>query len=114
MAGGGWDTISEGTTTLPMGSAAIVATRMVQQRQNVRMVVTYFFTDGSYSSASLVPFQLNQMLHRFSRRPHLGALVRIRVPVNRSIADSAMLTQDFARDVLPGIVLGLRRAQAGS
>ena len=80
-------------------------------RDNVSILATYFFTDGNYCSASLVPFQAVQLAKRFGTNVPEGALVRIIVPVPTSGGSSTAkrFSDQFAKATLPEVLASLRR-----
>lgn len=111
MLGGGWEVLTQRPATIPLPRQAVRATRMLMTKDGHRMLVTYFFTDGDYTAATLLPFQGEQLLRRFRTRTPIGALVRIRVPVAGDPADAARLSDDFARVTVPSVLARLRAAQ---
>lgn len=111
MLGGGWEVLTQRPTTIPLPRQAARATRMLMTKDGHRMLVTYFFTDGDYTAASLLPFQGEQLLRRFHARVPVGALVRIRVPVVGDPAEAARFSDDFACATVPPVLARLRAAQ---
>lgn len=109
MAGGGWETLSRGEAKLEAGAEPVLAVQTLMARGNAQLLATYYFTDGEFSTRSLVQYQGLQMLKRFRSEPPLGALVRITVPVGEGGPDAARkTTEEFARTVLPGVMQTLR------
>ena len=117
MAGGGWETVSGGEAELPSGAAGaepVHAVQTLMARGHAQLLATYYFTDGEFSTRSLVQYQGLQVLKRFRSEPPLGALVRITVPVGEGGADAARkTTEEFARTVLPDVMRTLREARRG-
>jgi EpsI family protein len=111
MAGGGWDVLTQQTSSLTVSGRSIPATRMVLRKDGRQMLVTYFFTDGEYSTGDLIQFQGAQLLRRFQARVPLGALVRIIVPVATDEASAEVFTADFASATLPKALKALRKAR---
>jgi EpsI family protein len=108
MAGGGWNTISESEQHFTLGTERIETVRSVMEAQGHRILVTYFFTDGTYSKRSLPAFQTTQFLQRLRGYPSWGALIRISVPVVSSQPRAEALSEEFARAVLPTVLKQLR------
>lgn len=75
------------------------------------MLVTYFFTDGDFSTRELVHYQWDQMLKRLRGEPPMGALVRIIVPVHSDRKAAERFSDDFAREMLPEILKSIRAAR---
>jgi EpsI family protein len=111
MAGGGWETLSEQTATLHLPGRSIETDRELMDQNGTRILVTYFFTDGTYCSPSLTTFQTVQLLKRFRTRIPMGALVRVIVPVRTSPERAEALTGEFASATIPQIMAALHRAQ---
>jgi len=108
MAGGGWATETQNIATLALPGQTISGMRMLMVNGDRRNLVTYFFTDGAYTTGNLVQFQGAQMLKRFGAQVPLGALVRIQVPVGRDPAEAEALTAEFAQATLPTALAALR------
>jgi EpsI family protein len=111
MAGGGWEVVSQKPCRLNLPNGEVTATRAVMIRQGARIVVTFFFTDGSYSTPNLVRFQGAQLVKRLQSQVPLGALVRVMVPVNKDVAGAEKLSDEFARQVVPPVMKSLREAK---
>ncbi|HZT42994.1 MAG TPA: EpsI family protein [Chthonomonadaceae bacterium] len=113
MTGSGYETLTQGECTLHLPDGTeITATRALMQQDKLRLVTTYFFTDGSYSTPSLVQFQGVQLLKRFQSTIPLGALVRILVPVRgEDVAGANKLSDTFAQSTVPGVLAALRQAR---
>lgn len=105
MAGGGWETLWQSACDITLPDRRIPASRMLMEQRRQGVLVTYFFTDGQYSTRSLLAFQGHQILLRLKRRLPSGALVRIIVPVTGPDESAALrLTSQFARSVLPPLL----------
>lgn len=111
MAGGGWNTISESEQKLTLGDTKIDTVRSIMEAQGQRILVIYFFTDGTNSQRSLPAFQTAQFLQRLRGYPSWGALVRISVPIVKDQAAAEALSEEFARTVLPPVLQRLRDAR---
>jgi EpsI family protein len=111
MTGGGWELVSQRPCRLTLPEGEVPATRAVMLRQGARIVVTYFFTDGRYSTPNLVRFQGTQLVKRLQAQVPLGALVRVLVPVSKDVTAAEKLSDDFARDVIPPVMKSLREAK---
>ena|SRR5579883_173415 len=111
MAGGGWETLSQKSTTIRLSGRAIPATRMVMTQNGASLVATYFFTNGDYCSAGLTSFQAVQMLKRFRSQVPMGALVRIIVPIHTTEQRADDLSDTFAKATLPAVIASVRRAR---
>lgn len=110
MAGGGWNTISESDLEIPLGSERVEATRALMESEGHRILVTYFFTDGTLSLRSLPAFQFQQFLQRLRGHPTTGALVRILVPITSDRARAERLSDEFAVASVPSVLLKMRHA----
>lgn len=113
LAGGGWETASQQQQTLHLAGRDVPVIRSVVVKDRVGMLVTYFFTNGDFCSASLPQYQWIQVCNRVRGHSPLGALVRIRVPVLADPARAVELSDDFARAVVPPVLERLRGARAG-
>ena len=111
MTGGGWELVSQKSCSLALPEGEVPALRAVMLRQGARIVVTYFFTDGRYSTPNLVRFQGAQLVKRLQAQVPLGALVRVLVPVDKDVAAAEKLSDDFAHDVIPPVMKRLREAK---
>jgi EpsI family protein len=111
MAGGGWDVISQQGSTLIVSGRVLPTIRMLLSKDGKHNLVTYFFTDGEFSTNNLIQFQGAQLLRRFEARVPLGSLVRIIVPVATNEAEAVSLTDEFAQATLPGALSALRQAR---
>jgi EpsI family protein len=109
MAGGGWDVVSQRCSVLTLTDRKIPTIAMVVSKDGRQSLVTYFFTDGDYSTNSLIEFQAAQLLKRFKARIPLGALVRIIVPIATSETEAQMITTEFAKSTLPMEMSTLRQ-----
>ena len=106
-----WEILLEepDTISLPDGMR-IPVTRIVMQYNTIQKMVTYFFTDGTYNTPSLINFQVVQQLKHFKSTIHLGALVRIIVPARGADdADAKNLSNAFFRATVPGVMAALRQ-----
>ncbi|MGC4046131.1 MAG: EpsI family protein [Armatimonas sp.] len=113
MAGGGWNALSQSEQNLKLGDTNIETVRSIMEAQGKRILVTYFFTDGTNSQRSLPAFQTTQFLQRLKGYPSWGALVRISVPIGSSQSDAENLSNEFARTTLPTVLQRLRDARPG-
>lgn len=111
MTGGGWETLTQQSVHLSVPGGDVPATRALMSKGGSPILMTYFFTDGDYSSAGLLPFQGRQFLSRFRAQLPVGALVRVIVPVGRDAGAAEKLSDDFARTVLPPVMSALRNAR---
>jgi EpsI family protein len=111
MAGGGWELMSQREYTLSLPDGPVPATRSVMLRNGAQVLVTYFFTDGRYSTPSLMKFQGMQLVRRLQSQVPLGALVRIIVPVGKDAAGAEKLADAFARETVPPVLKSLRDAR---
>lgn len=108
MSAGGWELLSQQPYNLNIGDRKITANRSIFSQKGQRMVATYYFTDGSFTTPKLVQFQMVQLLKRFQAGVPLGALVRILVPVTRDQAHAERLSDEFAAATLPTVMQSLR------
>jgi EpsI family protein len=108
VAGDGWEVIEQGSTRLPAGGRTIAANQILMSKERHFMLVSYFFTDGTYSTPSLIRFQAKHILERFRTGIPLGALVRIMTPVGADPGAAVSLTNDFAAATLPSTLELLR------
>lgn len=111
MAGGGWHAITEREVHFMVDGVPITATQALMENQGASMLVTYFFTNGIHSHQSLVRFQIEQFFDRLQGRVPLGALVRVIVPITKNRAEAELLSDKFARSVLPGLLNQLKVVQ---
>jgi EpsI family protein len=113
MVGGGWDTLTQQTATLPLSGRPIPAMRLLMSKEGKQLLVTYFFTDGDACLNNLVQFQGFQALKRLRGQAPLGALARIIVPVCGDAEQAARETDAFAQATLPGTLAALRQTHLG-
>lgn len=111
MTGGGWELMSQRECSLPLANGPIPATRALMMRNGAQLLVTYFFTDGRYSTPNLMKFQGAQLVRRLQAQVPLGALVRIIVPVGKHPADAEKLADEFAQTTVPPVLQRLREAK---
>ena len=111
MAGGGWDTLWLRGTTLHFPGRNVPSTVALMSREGKQILVTYFFTDGDFSTGSLLKFQGVQALKRLRGSSSPGALIRIVVPVRQDEMPARLLTADFAGATVPPVLASLRRAR---
>jgi len=111
MAGSGWQVLSQTETMLRLPGKEVPAIRALMVKEDQRLLATYFFTDGSYSTTSLPSFMLSQTLKRLRAKVPVGALVRIIVPVTSEVAAGDALTQEFAAGMLPPVLEALKNAK---
>jgi EpsI family protein len=111
MAGGGWELMSQRECSLALPDGAVPATRAIMMRNGAQLLVTYFFTDGRYSTPNLMKFQGVQLVRRLQARVPLGALVRIIVPVGKHPDEAEKLANEFAQSTVPPVLQSLREAK---
>jgi EpsI family protein len=111
MAGGGWELSSQRVYTLQLPGGPVPATRAVMVRNGARVVATYFFTDGRFSTPNLMRFQGEQLLRRLKGEAPLGALVRILVPCGEKVSAAERLSDDFAAATIPKVMASVRNAR---
>jgi EpsI family protein len=113
MAGAGWETASRDTAAIRLADTTIHASRMLMMNSETkqRMLVTFFFTDGDFSTDSLPRFQAVELFKRFRSSVPVGALVRIEVPVTGSQEAAEKLSDEFAADVVPPVISELAKAR---
>lgn len=114
MVGGGWDVVSQHQVSIPLPAGDVPAVRSVMMREGSQMIATYFFTDGDFSTSSVVKLQWRNLTKRMRARLPLGALVRIIVPVTRDRQSSERLSDDFAKAALPAVLAALHDAGNGA
>lgn len=110
MLGDGWQLVSQKTYSLPLPGGPVPATRTLMTKKGLYLVVTYFFTNGEYSTNSLVRFQAAQLLRRFETGLPVGALVRILIPVTSNPEATEALADEFAAATLPPVMKSVREA----
>lgn len=108
MSAGGWELLSQQPHDLKIGERKVTANRSIFSQKGQRMVATYYFTDGSYTTPKLVQFQMVQLLKRFQAGVPLGALVRILVPVTSDQGAAERLSDQFAAATLPTVMQSLK------
>lgn len=111
MTGGGWELASQRQCRLDLPGGPVTATRSVMIRDRARVMATYFFTDGRFSTPNLVRFQGAQLVRRLQAEVPLGALVRILVPTGDDLAAAEKLSDDFAVATVPHVLERLRDAR---
>jgi len=114
MAGSGWDVVTQHNRNLNIEGRTIQVSEqlMSSEKAKVKKLVTFFFSDGNFTTASLSRFQFKQLMKRFSSGVPIGALVRIIVPVEGSDAKAArQQTNEFAMATLPQVLEALRTAK---
>lgn len=109
LRGDGWEVVAEETITLPVQGQDVQAVRARIAKGSEEMLATYFFTDGTLCTPSLMRFQTMQMVRRLGSHPPLGALVRILTPVNGSRESAAALTDELAKSTLPATLTALNQ-----
>ena len=109
MLGGGWDILWQqySELTVPARTEPIPTIQMMMGKDGSRLLVTYFFTDGAFCTASLLQFQGFQFVRRLHFETHEGALVRIMVPVRTDEQFAETLSQEFARATVPPVLSAL-------
>jgi EpsI family protein len=111
MTGGGWELASQRQCRLNLPEGPVTATRAVMIRDGARVVATYFFTDGRFSTPNLMQFQGAQLVKRLQAEAPLGALVRILVPTDENLPAAEKLADDFAAATVPDVLKRLREAR---
>jgi EpsI family protein len=109
LRGDGWEVVAEETVTLPVAGHEVQAVRARISKGSEELLATYFFTDGTLCTPSLMRFQTMQMVRRLGTHPPLGALVRILTPVRGSRDAAASLTDELAKAVLPATLSTLNQ-----
>ena len=115
MVGGGWEVTSQKSRTIRIGSQQVPAVQSVLMKGNERLLATYFFSDGEYTTDSLPKFLAVQTFKRIRARTPVGALVRIIVPITETVAKASGLTEEFSGAAVPPVLQRLRsvRLQTG-
>jgi EpsI family protein len=109
MQGGGWELLSEQQHALDLpGGRQIPVVRSVMTKEGAGLVATYFFTDGDYSTRSLVQFQVSQLLKRLRGERTMGALVRVLVPLSGDKSGAEALSDKFVQAVVPRVLDAVR------
>ncbi len=104
----GWETIARRRHVLQLGARKVTAVRMRVLQEGREMLVTYFFTDGEYSTDALSRFQVVQLMKRLRLQVPLGALVRVIVPVGSDAAAAERTADEFSTATLPRVLDSLR------
>jgi EpsI family protein len=108
MTGGGWEVLSQRYFDLPLPGRTVHAARQLMTREGNLVLMTYFFTDGDFSSPSLAHFQTVQLFERLRSSVPLGALVRTIVPVGKDQVAAEALADAFDIATIPGVLQSLR------
>ena len=115
LRGGGWEPLAENNVALALSSGLVPATSLTMMQGNQRILVTYFFSDGTACAPEAARFQTAQLwrrLHFGSHRPSVAALIRIVTPLRgedaQSIPTAQAQIQAFARATLPAVLARLR------
>ena len=111
LAGGGWERLTDDVVNLPLAQGKLATNRTLLSQGRDQLLVTYFFTDGHYSTPHLASFQAYSLLQRLRARVPLHALVRVAVPVAGDARAAARLSDEFAQSALPAVLQRLREAQ---
>ena len=111
MVGGGWEVLSTKDYVLSADNRQIPAIRSLMGADGQQMLVTYFFTDGDFSTRELVRYQAAQMVKRIRAESPTGALVRIIVPITADRKAAEQLSDEFAREMVPQIFKNLRESR---
>jgi EpsI family protein len=106
----GWETLSQRHADFSITGRTVHAMKEVKEADGRRLLVTYLFTDGEYSTPSLASYQTEQLLKRFKSRVPVGALVRISVMLGGDDSATEKLSDEFAAAILPGVMSALRSA----
>ncbi|MBW3622871.1 MAG: exosortase-associated EpsI family protein [Armatimonadetes bacterium] len=73
------------------------------------LLVNYFFTDGNFSTDSIVRYQMHHLLKRLKREPSMGALVRVIVPIRADVGEAEAVSQEFSRLAYPRVLESLQK-----
>jgi EpsI family protein len=114
MASEGWEMTERKDFDVKLPDRTIPATRMTMANGDQKRMTTFFFTDGDFSTRSLIKFQGVQILKRFRSDVPVGALVRVIVPVYPQDKNSAFATKvsdEFSKLLLPKVMGALRSAE---
>jgi EpsI family protein len=111
MAGGGWETLWQQSQDLMLDGRKIPAIRSLLSKNNQLLLITYFFTNGDYSTRNLIAFQGEQMVKRLRSEVPLGAMVRILTPVRSDQAAAERLSDEFAQATVAPVLQELRQVQ---
>ena len=114
MAGGGWEIVRQERGSLRLSEREVPLTRMLLEKSGERWLVTYFFTDGDFSTTSLIRFQGAQLLKRLQTKVPFGALVRTIVPVLGEDVAARKLADEFTRATVPSVLDRLRQPGSGA
>ena len=105
LPGGGWEMVQQHNRTFSVGGYEVPVTQaLMADKAGQAILVTYFFTDGHFSTSSIGRFQVAQLLKRFRKQVPLGALVRVVTPVTRDPIHTERLTSDFAGLAFPKVL----------
>ena len=77
MPGDDWEVLTQVPHTMKVAGRPVPAMRSLMVKEHDRLLVTYFFTDGAYSTNNLLRFQGHQLVKRVRRVLPIGALVRM-------------------------------------
>jgi len=104
----GWETLSQRHVDFMITGLNVHAMKEIKESDGHRILVTYLFTDGEYSSPSLASYQTEQLIKRLRSRVPEGALIRISVELTNRDAESERLSDEFATAILPNLMGALR------
>ena len=111
LAGGGWERMSERVQSVSTAGGAVATNRTLLFQGQEQLLVTYFFSDGSFSTPHLAAFQAHSLIQRLQLRAPLHALIRVAVPVAGDVRAAERLTDEFAQSAFPAVLHRLREAQ---
>jgi EpsI family protein len=110
LAGGGWERMSERVHGVEVPDGTVATNRALLFQGRDQLLVTYFFTDGRYSTPHLAAFQAHSLFQRLRLRAPMHALIRVAVPVTGNAREAERLTDEFARSAFPAVLQRLREA----
>jgi EpsI family protein len=110
LVGCGWERLTEMSHVLSLPSGSITATRALMGLGSQRLLVTYFFTDGSYATPTLLGFQTSGLLRQLRDGPRMQAVIRLIVPIRSSLPEAQALSDDLIFRTVPPVLESIRRA----
>jgi EpsI family protein len=114
MTGDGWEMVERKDFDVRLPDRTIPATRMTMAKGPEKTMTTFFFTDGDFSTRSLIKFQGVQILKRFRSEIPVGALIRVIVPIypkDKDAAYASRVSDEFSRLLIPKVMGALREAK---
>lgn len=113
FVGCGWERLLESRHTLQVDGREIPTTRALLLFSGKKILLTFLFTDGDYTTSSLMPFQGVQLAKRLLPDVPMQAVLRITTPVEGDTAAEEALSDAFLRHTLPPLMHELRTAGRG-